>query len=994
MKMKITLLTIAFIILTTSSFAAVRINGIGMDYATIQAAVTNSLDGDVLIVTTGLYNEAVNIFGRNISIDGKYSFDYSTKAASGSTIIDPPILAGSCIDITGAVVELIELELTGSSFIISGSGGGLNIKNGSIVTARLCNIHNNSVPSNGGGVYVNNSSLTLIDSPVYSNSAEYGGGIYGNAGQISLNSNSFVSANSATRIGGGIRLTGNSICDVNHTDADIKNNFAPEGGGVAANNSSDIFIRNGADIFGNIAVTRGGGILLENGSSAAIHGIKTSVGWYSGAERRNSVTNGNGGGVYAADSTITVSNYARFVNNYANGNGGGIYLTNSSALIDNAIIGYANISSTNYAEGAGGGICMLDSSLIVTNGGVIQRGNAGGGGGVLAVNSTLGFYDGSILGNINPAFGNSASAGGALYIMGSTVRCDNVQIVGNRAISGGGAAFLFTNDVTIVKSSIFENLSSTAGGILAASTIGRFILDNTEVVSNISVGDAGGIYWSSLATLDALNGSRICDNVASGAVGAVYMNLPGTLAFQDTEISGNEADTAVGGIASIAGGEVSLRDCMINNNNGDADGDTNGVCGGIYVVGGSLNIIASNSNFTVMSNSSPYAGGIYASATRVSIEAFPGRTCQIDGNSATIIGGGILFSYGTTATISGNVSIDMNKASIGGGIYATNACAVSLYPSAGASPKLQNNISETLGGGLYGLSDSAFFLTNVLVAGNNAQIGGGAYMGEQSELTAINCTIEDNTAILFGGGIYASFGSRLLVDSDFSIVPPADLPPSVIRDNSALSQGGGIVCNGVDDARIANALVVSNTAPTLSGGIGVIFSTCRVVNVIVAHNDGGATHGDGLFFGNNNLIEIQNCTIANNYSNGVYQVSGPSPAILQNCIVWGHLGYQVSTNATAVFCDIQNGFPGAFNITNNPAFINPDANNFQVMGFSETINKGMTIISITNDCIGEPRPYDGAWDMGAYEFIPEPALFIIYYLLFIIYYQRKYNLKK
>ena len=76
MKMKITLLTIAFIILTTSSFAAVRINGIGMDYATIQAAVTNSSDGDVLIVTTGLYNEAVNIFGRNISIDGKYNFDY------------------------------------------------------------------------------------------------------------------------------------------------------------------------------------------------------------------------------------------------------------------------------------------------------------------------------------------------------------------------------------------------------------------------------------------------------------------------------------------------------------------------------------------------------------------------------------------------------------------------------------------------------------------------------------------------------------------------------------------------------------------------------------------------------------------------------------------------------------------------------------------------------------------------------------------------------
>ena len=96
--------------------------------------------------------------------------------------------------------------------------------------------------------------------------------------------------------------------------------------------------------------------------------------------------------------------------------------------------------------------------------------------------------------------------------------------------------------------------------------------------------------------------------------------------------------------------------------------------------------------------------------------------------------------------------------------------------------------------------------------------------------------------------------------------------------------------------------------------------------------------------------------------------------MFQNCIVWGHLGEQVSTNATAVFCDIQGGFSGPFNITNDPLFVNPAGLDFQVLGGSATIDSGMTLISVTNDCIGEARPYDGAWDMGAYEFIPEPGM--------------------
>lgn len=178
-------------------------------------------------------------------------------------------------------------------------------------------------------------------------------------------------------------------------------------------------------------------------------------------------------------------------------------------------------------------------------------------------------------------------------------------------------------------------------------------------------------------------------------------------------------------------------------------------------------------------------------------------------------------------------------------------------------------------------------------------------------------------------------------------------------------------------------MFVSNSAPFGYGGMAIAYSTGKLVNVIVADNYGGGI-ADGLGIAGNNLIELQQCTIANNYSNGIYQGVYYTPAHLQNCIVWGHLGEQVSTNVTAEFCDIQDGFPGAFNITNDPLFINPAAMNYQVSDISESINKGRTLGYVTNDCIGEPRPYGVGWDMGAYEFIPEPCLFIIYYLSFIM----------
>ncbi len=276
---KTTNLIVAVLMSAAACFAGVKINGAGIEYSAITTAVNNAVGGDVLIVTTGTYDEAVNISGLNIDIDGGYKFDYSTKYPPGSTIIDAPLFSGSCIDIENSTVKLTDLELTGSSFLISGSGGGLDIRNNSDVMAVNCNIHNNWAPESGGGIYIRQSTLILSNTPVSSCSSDFGGGIYANDSSITLLAASLVQNNEADFSGGGIYLVNNSLCDVANTAADIKNNYAINGGGVAANGSSFVLHR-GADIVGNTAIAHGGGIYLNNNATALLYGFDTSIGSY------------------------------------------------------------------------------------------------------------------------------------------------------------------------------------------------------------------------------------------------------------------------------------------------------------------------------------------------------------------------------------------------------------------------------------------------------------------------------------------------------------------------------------------------------------------------------------------------------------------------------------------------------------------------------------------------------------------------------------------
>ena len=151
--------------------------------------------------------------------------------------------------------------------------------------------------------------------------------------------------------------------------------------------------------------------------------------------------------------------------------------------------------------------------------------------------------------------------------------------------------------------------------------------------------------------------------------------------------------------------------------------------------------------------------------------------------------------------------------------------------------------------------------------------GAGAYLNNYVTLT--NCTVMDNEATMFGGGIYInSTGGTARVT----------LNNCRIMDNSA-SMGGGL-CDRVG-ADYTNCRISNNTASTKGGGIYLYNNTEPTFkNCILSNNtakNAGGMYARGKF-------KAYNCDIVMNLatesSGGVFHENKNK---YYNCIVWGNV---------------------------------------------------------------------------------------------------------
>jgi hypothetical protein len=251
---KVILLSIISMLCTQSpALTATRL--VPDDYATIQAAIDDCNDGDVVIVSPGTYLENINFNGRNITLTSTEPDNpevvANTIIKSTSSLPSPSnTRTGQPTEVRGSVVTFENVEtsqavLTG--FTITGgygtflnvefvgrdtiTGGGILCINSSPTIKKNVIINNNSenvaqllnVEGWGAGIGCFVSSATITHNIIKDNTATLGGGILAIIGNAEIKNN-LIYNNSATAGGGVLLLDGNLI---NNT---IVNNSASDSG--------------------------------------------------------------------------------------------------------------------------------------------------------------------------------------------------------------------------------------------------------------------------------------------------------------------------------------------------------------------------------------------------------------------------------------------------------------------------------------------------------------------------------------------------------------------------------------------------------------------------------------------------------------------------------------------------------------------------------------------------------------------------------------------
>jgi parallel beta-helix repeat protein len=211
------------LVLAGTSFAA-TINVPG-DQPTIAAAISASVNGDVIAIAAGTYYEhSLNPNGKGITIgSASGNLDVIIDAQQASNVFN--FSSGEGPD--GTVIQ--NLVVTGGS---GDGGGGIICWNNSSPTITNCTISYNTAIE-GGGISCFDSSPTITGCTIEGNTADEGGGggIYCSSNSNPTISGCTIEGNTASSdAGGGIYCSSNSNPTI--TNCTIHGNSASYGGGI------------------------------------------------------------------------------------------------------------------------------------------------------------------------------------------------------------------------------------------------------------------------------------------------------------------------------------------------------------------------------------------------------------------------------------------------------------------------------------------------------------------------------------------------------------------------------------------------------------------------------------------------------------------------------------------------------------------------------------------------------------------------------------------
>jgi hypothetical protein len=256
----------------------------------------------------------------------------------------------------------------------------------------------------GGAIYNTafggQSTLILTGASIHHNRALNGdgGGIY-SAGLLAMTA-SAVDANSATRFGGGLFLTGGGQDGRSEiVESTISNNSALTGGGLSVYDNHEALLTD-TRVRGNRASFAGGGM----------HNVFTRVRLRGGSVQANSAA--IGGGLYSGEGNVSLDRIT--INNNSADEGGGVYGASTTLVVSDSTL-YGNRAMT----GDGGALVSRGPTGAILRNSTLSGNRAGRSGGAVRANSIATVTPLDLV-NVTIS-GNAATQGGGLAVGGDAV---------------------------------------------------------------------------------------------------------------------------------------------------------------------------------------------------------------------------------------------------------------------------------------------------------------------------------------------------------------------------------------------------------------------------------------------------------------------------------------------------------------------------------------------------------------------------------------------
>lgn len=535
----------------------------------VDGAITGGTDSGVKIIGADVELKDVTItgnkgtYGGGVSIDQKSNVTFTDCTITGNEAIrnGGGIYAkdGSTVTVNGGSIS--GNSAAGTNRNTSG-GGGIYAEGGSTVDLNDTTIANNHVTGNygsGGGVRVNNGTLSADHVKILENTTNSnGGGISVKDSVLTVTDSEIRNNVAGGSNGGGVEIIGSTTDNKEHTiiNTEITGNCAEERGGGVYVEQASITIKDSTldnnhakHTDGSQASSEGGGLSVRGGKDVTLDNTKVT---------NNSAK--DGGGIWVRDdidTNVTIKNNCKITGNKSVYAGGGVMVRQDF----NKKIGISIENSTieNNSAANGGGIYLIRKAhLDLKNTSVSNNHAVYGGALFLTQGASVSSSEKTTMNNNNTTLG-----GGSLWVeSGSSAELFDTDLSHNTATKYGGAVYVSANSkATLTKVTLSDNHAATGGALFLFSN-SHATLNNTQFTENTAT-NGGGIYiWDATSSVTANSGTALTNNSANKG-GAIYNG--GTLTLADgTTVAGNSADVG-GGLYSTNNATISTGCTFANN---------------------------------------------------------------------------------------------------------------------------------------------------------------------------------------------------------------------------------------------------------------------------------------------------------------------------------------------------------------------------------------------------------------------------------------------